>query len=272
MRFRQIRVVSGRQRGMALALLLWFLAALTLMVGGLMLLARTDITYANLHRHSAQAAALGDGAALSLLAGVNAQHVGHLSYQVSMPGHSVALQAVPAVGLVNIYQADEVLLTRLFSDLGGIPSAQAIELANSVVKWRDLRAEEIKRSTRDAKQANSIEDLLSVRGVTREVFERIKPWIHAESTSGRVNMEWAPAQVMALLDAEQESPPIDEYTGDESVSDTLYNGTLRISAKVSFDGRKIFKRTVWVRRSSRTLLGWAILRREPVTVTTAENK
>lgn len=260
-----------KQNGMALALLLWFLAALSLMVGGLMLVAKSDITYTNLQKNKAELAALGDAAAYSLLAGVNARQLGRLHYEVQFSGKSIAVTTVPAVGLVSLYHADENLLSELFFEYGGLDSSQAMAIAESVVEWRELRKGRESRNSRGAVGHNAIEDLMSVDGVTRELFERVKPWIHAESAGGSVSPEWAPEQVLRLLNIGGVETSQRESNGDD-VASTLYKGTMRISSSVTDGGGKVYTRNVWVRPSGDTLLGWVILRREPVIVTTVNRQ
>ena len=61
-------VSPASQRGVALAVVVWFIAGMSLLVAGIVSQARVDIQLAQLHLFRAQAEAAGDGAIHLLMA------------------------------------------------------------------------------------------------------------------------------------------------------------------------------------------------------------
>jgi len=63
---------------------------------------------------------------------------------------------------------------------------------------------------------DTVEELRLVRGVTQEVFERIRPFITVYG-SGKINLNTAPKQILMALSAEVDGEEITESTADEIV-------------------------------------------------------
>jgi general secretion pathway protein K len=114
---------------------------------------------------------------------------------------------------VNINKADLHLLERLFKILLGYGDIEAQELAAAIVDWRDkdsmlsipLGSAEDSYYTSlrypyEAKDADfdCLEELLLVKGVTGEVFERVSDYLTVY-TDGLVNINTAPREVLFAL-------------------------------------------------------------------------
>lgn len=116
-------------------------------------------------------------------------------------------------GKININVLDAKVLSPFFQKVGGIKQEAADEIAYSVVDWRDTDnslshpeygAEddyyedlEIPYESKDYK-FESIEELLLVRGMTPEIFERVAPFVTVYGV-GVVNINTAPREVLIGL-------------------------------------------------------------------------
>ena len=271
------RQVAGRQRGVALALLLWIVAALSLLVSGLTYLARTDVQLTALQRDQAQAqaAATGVGHLLLhelLLARAAGDYEGRgifaRSYQFN--GLALVARAVPASGFVGLNMASGELLAGLFRHHGQLPPEQAQTLAAEVLAWRaqalSLGLEQQAVPGPEAEAAGGpfqvVEDLLRVPGVSRALYDRVSPLVHAQAAGpAGVDPAAAPAALLRVL-----------AIGDQAVADSLqesrqdmvsagaaaYNGlvpeylseggssTYCLEIDVTMTDGRVFQQRIWV--------------------------
>lgn len=225
--------LAQAERGVALAVVLWFLAALMLLVGGIVVQARVDIKLAQVHAEAARAEAAADGAIQLALAEMlvleargEAGENGPRSSRQVVGGMPVRVVFTATGGLVDLNSAQEALLARLFASAAGEETAE--ELALRVVEWRTLEAvgEDTVRDTASTAAEGSdsytgngeggelirpgrfdtIEDLLLVPGIDRGIFEAVKDSVYVGDT-GHSGVDWthAPAQLLqALGDLDEE--------------------------------------------------------------------
>ena len=118
-----------RQRGVALGIVVWFIAGMTLLVSGIIADARIDTRMAQLHYFRAQAAAAGDGAinlALAEQEGMRAsgQRGANRLQNYQIGPRSVEVRMIPAGVFVNISSEDLQGLRSLF----GLAASQAQQL------------------------------------------------------------------------------------------------------------------------------------------------
>ena len=220
----------ARQRGVALAILLWFIAAMTLLVSGIVLQARTDIRLAQLHTEEARAESAGDGAIQLALAellllertGERDGPAGFSTVQ-QVGDYRVVVTLTPVSGLVDLNQATVELLATLLASVEDIDEGSAEELAQRMVDWRsaagadedgalsaaavdaagfglDSAGEQGERDIRNG-EFEAIEDLLLVAGVDRRIFEAIKDAVYVSRDGGQTGVDWnsAPATVLRAL-------------------------------------------------------------------------
>lgn len=184
------------QRGVALAMLLWMLAALSLLVSGVVYQARTDVQLTGLQRDQARAQAAATGVAHLLLRDLllarnNGDYPGSAAFTVryTLGGLAITARAIPVSGLIDLNQAPAELLADLFHYTGKLPRAAALQLAEAVVERRqpagleigfDLSAEDHHADSQGAVPLRVIEDLLRIPGMTRVVYDRVRTAIHTE--------------------------------------------------------------------------------------------
>ncbi len=169
----------GRQRGVALAMVVWFIAAMSLLVVGIVHEARVDVRLAQTHLARAKVAAAGDGAINLLLsrqgelrAEQQSQEDGKepvLSGEFELGGLWVRVLMVPVSRLIPVYSEQPPALAELFAQLGGISSGEAQRLADNVVQLRNPRG---RRGGGPALETP--EDLLRIEGFDRALLDAIR--------------------------------------------------------------------------------------------------
>jgi general secretion pathway protein K len=153
---------------------------------------------------------------------------------------------------ININKAGAVLLQRLLLATG-VNEGQAQEIAFSIVDWRDADSEVSSptgsaedswyRNTAvpyEAKDApfESLDELLLVRGMTGNVFERIKKYITIYG-SGKININTAPPVVLAASGLSQELADklVALRSGKDGISgsedDISFNSPQEMSSRMS---------------------------------------
>ncbi len=288
--------VARRESGVALAMLVWFLAAMSLLIAGIAMQARVDIKLTQLHAERARAEAAADGAIQLALAQMMLNEIDSnldtsLPFNVSFPDGSmpVHVQLRPLTGLVDLNRATEELLSRVFASVEGLDESRALNLAATVLKWRSAPG-----GDQDASMENNmgpdngdsgmrharfeaIEDLLLVPGVDRQIFEALREHVYV-SQRGQAGVDWraAPAGVLQALgdltpeqaseiaqrDVEESSAPA-EFDLAFQQRDEL--AAYRADAMVEANGQ-VFLRRRWVERgaSGADRLPWRFFRSEPV--------
>lgn len=287
------RVVFARQRGVALAILVWFIAAMSILVAGVVMQARVDIKLAQLHAGKARAEALADGAMQLVLAHarylesqgefffVRAEHVFHQP----MGDQMVSVSLTPLSGLIDLNKAPEDLLFSVFLGAGNFDENVARELAISVVEWRTpgQGAEEEQEGMRHGR-FEAIEDLLLVPGVDRELYESLRDSVYVSQKS-LATIDWlaAPVDVLQKLGmTEQEALEYAQLRREEdavslglpeSVEPAFFSdaslSVFRVDAIVTVDDMSFLRRR-WVDRERQgpDQLPWHFFHTEPVRSTT----
>lgn len=177
--------LAGTQRGVALAMVVWFIAAMSLLVVGIVSEARTDVRMAQTHVARAKAAAAGDGAINLLLArhgqlreqqgavpGVDVEPVLEAGFTVGeLP---VRVRMVPASRLLDLRSANPGQLAALFTGAGGLARGDAQRLANTVVQLRNVRG---------GQRWQTVEEWLRVPGFDRALLDAIRDDIRMDDTA-----------------------------------------------------------------------------------------
>jgi general secretion pathway protein K len=222
--------IRASQGGVALAILVWFLAAMSLLVAGIVLQARVDIKLAQLHATRARVEAAADGAIQLALADLMLReqqaefpYPAMQSQEFALGGYNVTVNFTPVSGLIDINAAPEDLLFLLFSVVDDLDESAARELAFNVVEWRTINPMGDDESDQPAQKSGSanggerevgeadsaamanirhgrfeaIEDLLLVTGIDRRVFEAVQDSVYV-SQEGQAGVDWASAPVSVL--------------------------------------------------------------------------
>ena len=273
-----------KQRGIALAIVVWFLAAMSLLVSGIVFQARVDTRMAQLHVARAKVTAAGDGAMQLFLAELvmaannegGARAVPSGEYVIG--DSKVLVKMVPAAGLIDLQSAPGNILAGLFRSRGQVDAGEAKTLADNVIKLRSGGPKRPRGGSK-AVRLSAIEDLLRADGLSRTLFDRLRDLI-VVGGGGRRGVDWAlaPASVLEVLRTvdpgkaaalsagnrgEAESGKKDAKGGRRGGS----GGRLRLDAYVR-DGGQTWLRRRWVEMnaSESGSLPWRFNRTEAVRV------
>ncbi|MEM9255509.1 MAG: hypothetical protein AAGA91_08675 [Pseudomonadota bacterium] len=198
-------LVRHRQQGIALALVVWFIAGMSLLVAGIVSQARVDTKLAQLHVSRAKAAASGDGAITMLLADhyLNPAEIvgdaGASQRRYRLGDTSVLVSLQPAAGLINLDLAPPEQLLALFVSVGGLNEQDARQLADNMVQWRAGATPTGRGAT--GNRFHAVEDLLQIEGMNRSLFDILRDYVVA-GTAARSGMDWsvAPAALLPVLE------------------------------------------------------------------------
>jgi len=285
--------MPDRQRGVALAVVIWFLAAMSILVAGIVYQARMDSRLTQLQVSQARAVAVADGAIQLALADMirmeregESVSRGTRAGVYSLADARVTVGFTPVTGLVDLNMASEELLVALFAYGAGTGEKVAEELALNMIEWRSPAA--AGGRTNPAQNPGlselrhgrfqAVEDLMLVPGIGRDIFESIRDSVYV-AQQGQAGVDWAsaPASVLAILyggdpdrareliiertvDSGPAVPPADlDMSYQQQQTSSLY----RVDALVQFDGESFLRRR-WVdrRRQGGDGLPWSFFRSE----------
>ena len=242
------------QRGVALVAVLWVVAALSILVTGLVQTQRDEIRTASSSRLRLQADALGQGAinlAVQMLrADVGGPERRERLMRMSIPyaGIAVQVEIQPLTGLVDLNLAPAPLLAAMFTVGGGLDAATAQQLAASVVAAREARP------AGPPPRFQAPEELLGVAGVDYDLYAKLAHLLTTDSRgSGRINPLAAPPGVLLVLaggdqavagrvaaDRDANVPGMDTTRLQAALTDKSVTTRFRFSALVPFpDGSQV---------------------------------
>ena len=255
------------QRGVAMAIVLWFLAAMSLLVSGIVAEARSDVKLAQMHSFRAKAEAAGDGAinlTMAALTGdqraqqeqIEGEHILRARHIVG--GQQVEVVVFPVKGLIDLNYASREMLQALFEVNAGIDAADAEQLAGKLMQTR-----------RNGLQ--SLEDFLRTEGASRAILDAIKDSVRVSSTRrGGLDLKASPDSVLRVV--EQQNPgrvaaALEAGQGaggrQKNGKNAIARGEFRVDARVTA-GDKVWLRRRWVstERIGDSALPWKISRSE----------
>jgi hypothetical protein len=272
------------QTGIALAIVVWFLAAMSLLVAGIVFQARVDTQMAQLHVAKAKATATGDGAIQLMVAALHSGELGRAEGRGSLRtdfefgGERIAVQLVPVSGLVDLKQAPKKVLSQLFFIPGEVDEKAAQLTADSVIKWRNQSSSRARVGGKVAR-FSALEDLLRVEGVTRTHLDRLKDVVYVgKGGSTSPDLKSAPDALLKLTaDNNQQAASIlatretQAAGGDRlrgSTNKKLTAGNIyRVDAVVSQGGLNwLRRRFVSMAPANSGRLPWRYFRTEPARV------
>lgn len=260
--YQAVRVKA--ERGVALGIVVWFIAGMALLVSGIIAEAKIDTRLAQLHYFRAQSVAAGDGAihlamAEQVARKQSGQQGSSRSADVQIGGNIVAIRIIPSALLVNISTENVRGLSALFAhaesfdENDGQWQSSSEQLARSVIAYRDGSAEY------RGSQFFSLEDLMRVPGIDRGVYDAVRDYIVTESLAGTpAGQNQNKGNKLTSLQA--------AMTGEGALLDGNVQhraDMLRVDAVVELGGQQWLRRR-WVATSGgeRSGLPWKIIRSE----------
>lgn len=246
-------VARHKSRGMALIAVLWIVAALSLMVIGVTGTVRQQVQAAGNQRDQISGRALGEAAAALVVQQLQVERqrpTGLVEVPVSYGGVEMSVQVAPLDGLISLNGAPPDLLAALLQVAGGLPVAQAQELATRLVLWRDGQPEVALTADTSARgqprRFEAPEDLLLVPGFGYDLYARVAPLVSADLRgASRVNPAAAPPGVLEVL-AQGNSQGVARYLSQRAASPSAGDASAFNSAFVGTGGTDLYRLSVGV--------------------------
>ena len=195
-----MKTSNPTQRGVALIAVLWLVAAMGLIITGVVQAVRSEARTAGLHRHATVANALADAAILLALQDLHAlqKQASNTTQNISVSFESQTFEVTvePLNGLIDLNKATLPLLAELYRHAGGLSPAAAQAQAQATAELRQSK------SAKGLTQGfEAVEDLLRVPAMTYELYAKINRLVTADlkDGSGRVNPLVAPVGVLQVL-------------------------------------------------------------------------
>lgn len=275
-----------RQEGMALAIVVWFIAGMSLLVSGIVAQARVDTQLAQLHVARAKVAAAGDGAINLALLDRTRQAPGAGGQDKTkaywIGEIEVAIDLVSTSGLLDLNEATQEQLALLLVSAANLPNSDAGVLATNVLKWRsggvgknDVGNNNKKRTTKSRARFDAPEDLLLVPGFSRSMLDAVRDYVVAgKPAQGQFDLSAAPSYVRQAL-SRAFSGQAQTGEGGRSGNDGVgagFSGSYRVDAVVLYgDARWLRRRWVTAGYSEYSALPWQVVRTEPARVDERRN-
>ena len=187
------------QRGVALLAVLWLVAALSIMVSGMLHAVRSEIRLTGLSRHGVIQKGIADAAIRLILQELVSDRSQPLKFiqtkTISIFDQQVDVQITPVNGLIDINNAPKSLLADVFEYAGGIARDAAQRMAENVILARERKTEQ-----GEAVRFHAPEDLLLLAGLDYDTYARLRPLLTVDIVgSGRVNPLAALAETLLVL-------------------------------------------------------------------------
>ena len=257
----------SKQRGVALVLVMWLIAAMSITVGGALALAREEIGLASSRLGEAQAFALGKGIArLAVLDRARAQTAVDEKGDPDPAGLSrvfmsryeiddltVFATVYPASGFVSVAESDPEVWQQFLSGVGGMDNGAAATLAEQIVNSEvettasvgsgPANSFQFYSRYRQARSAVYVEQLLGIEGMNRAVYDRIRPSISPFNVGSGVDPAVAPPEMLAAFGASRKEEP--DLLGDQSDPRDV-SGYYCVEIEVSVSPSERFVQRIWV--------------------------
>ena len=263
------------QRGVALIAVLWMVAAMGLIITGIVQAVRSEVRTAGLQRQALVANGLADAAILLALQNMHAQQKEPRNtiqiIPVQFEGRISEVSVRPLNGLIDINNATPLLLADMYRHAGGLSPQAAQAMAQASVETRQATG-----AKGTAQGFDAIEDLLRVPTMTYDLYAKIIGFITADlkDGSGRVNALAAPLGVLQILtggDVSRAAILAAQRNADPNVMDTSFinpgliemtsSRSLRFQVQVALPGGGSLQKSwnVYWDTDPRSGLPWRVL-------------
>lgn len=195
-----MKYASISQRGVALIAVLWLVAAMGLIITGIVRSVRSEVHTAGVQRQATVAGAQADAAILLALQNLHALQKEPLKstqvMQVQFEDRASEVTVQPLNGMIDLNNASIVLLTEMYRHAGGLDPALAQAMAQATIETRQSK------NSKGATQGfDAIEDLMRVPAMTYDLYAKINSLVTAnlKEGNGRVNPMAASVDVLQVL-------------------------------------------------------------------------
>ena len=209
----------GRERGVALVLVLWLTVLLTVIAGGFAYSMRTEALAARNAISLAQARAFADGAVMRVTYELMRPRTLNEVWQADGAVHTwdeegarIAANATDESGKIDLNTASDALLKNLFQTAAGLDADAATRIVDVIGDWKDAddlrrpygaEAPEYQAAGLTYKPANApfenVADLQRVLGMTPAVYGAVADTLTVFSKSPGVNPAFASRTVLLAI-------------------------------------------------------------------------
>jgi general secretion pathway protein K len=208
---RRSPLLAKDERGIALVMVIWALALLSLMAASFLSEARVELRRAVNLRERAEAEALAEAGINLALARLVAESGGTApqSWTERVGGGTVTITLTDERGKIDLNGAEPALIASLFEAVGaGEPAAKALSAA--IADFRDADRATATDGAEDAaypagsggaKDApfETADELMQVRGMTPDLFDRVAPLVTIHSALPTIDPLLAPEGVLRAI-------------------------------------------------------------------------
>jgi general secretion pathway protein K len=268
-RFDRAPSESSHESGIALVLVLWVLALLTILVITFTGNAQTELRVARNQYDTARARALADaGISLAILgildpAPETRWRAAGEEHAITYGDGTIRVGVQDEAGKISLNDASDEMLANLFRTLGMNP-VESAGLATAIAEWKGMRRSEWAAVNRSGVAGATsepflvVEELRLVPGMTRARYDRIFPFVTVYSESDQVDPLTAPAEVLRSLPSVSPQE-VDSYLAART-QPGLVPGALPRLAGVSPIFTNPVRRTVTIKSEGRTATGARFVR------------
>lgn len=183
-------------RGFALIAVLWTVAALGIIVGGIVSAQRQEVRWVTASRQVTEGKAIGQAVTYILAKDILAsnQKLQYTrQYSVSFMGQVVQIEAMALDGLADINKTPKPLLTQMLTTIGALSLPEAEALAQ---QWVNLR-----EAALPAGGWHNPAELMGLPAMQYDTFARLAPYLtaHSDMGTGLVDPLFAPAAMLTVL-------------------------------------------------------------------------
>ncbi|MCV6621147.1 MAG: type II secretion system protein GspK [Cellvibrionaceae bacterium] len=294
---------KAKQQGVALIMVLWLVAAMSLLVAGVIYSARMDTKQTQRLNSMAKYTAMADGvsklALRSYLLWQQEQAV-QVPYEWTSDQYGVvaSVSIVPTKGLIDLNTAGFDALFQLFSIRLGLDEEQASILAQNLIDWRrpvssDFQGLFDKYEARGLPMPRhgrlfSVADLLAIDGFNLDMMHLLEDVVYVDRVfGGGVDPVSAPAAVLSVLSNGNEEAVLSylemreqSINEESSGGSTMLNSTefssaflgqgsstiARLDVDIEVEQVRMLRR-LWVDTSGYSAgLPWEVVRAEPMRI------
>jgi general secretion pathway protein K len=244
-------VKHGRQKGIALVIVLWILLLVTISTGAYTLMARMDQLEAHTVISSTRARMAAEaGINLAVLSLRDPDELTRMvpdgrPYQFQVQDVQVEIQVTDERGKVDINSVNEATLLQLFQG-HGLEGDDAVYLAAAVMDWADV--DEIERANGAELPAYSsagldvgpgnrpflmVEEVLQVLGMPWDLYKKIEPGLTVFSESGMPDPAYAPVEALLAMPDMTEEDALNFVAERQSQDATTGVGTVLPNGQVA---------------------------------------
>ena len=282
-----MKIHETSQQGMVLLAVLWMVAALSLIVTGVLQSVRSEVQLAGSHRQVLAASATADAFILLALQNIQLKpgqpDINPQSLSVQFEEHVGTVSVLPLNGLIDLNAASVKLLTDAYRYAGGLTQQQALALAQATKETRD-----IKNSKGQPQNFDAIEDLLRVPSMSYDLYAKMIGLVTTDlrSGSGLINPHAAPLGVLQVLtggDLVRAAALAYQRDKDPKTMDTTFletehialapSNSLRFQTQVQLSGGGVFQKSwlIYWGSDPRSGLPWRLLGTQQSTLRSVQN-